>query len=346
VKIEHKFLTVSLLLSTFRFPLSAFSQGSLTPPGAPAPTMKSLDQIEARTVVNAVNLPGDGNNVFIIRQSGSYYLTTNLLGVSGKNEIEILANNVTLDLNGFTLAGVAGSGFGIVIPASQTNLVVRSGTISGWGNSGVYAPSSLSLNLVFERLNVSACAWGFQLFGAVVVRDCNSENNTGNGFNCAGGGIISGCTANNNGDHGIRMIGGTVSGCFAQNNGNNGIYVAPGTVAGCLVQNNGWSGVYVDAPGSAVIGNTCLGNNASKSTFDAGIFINDSNNRVEDNHVTASGYAGIQVAGGYLNNVIIKNTITGNTASDYLIPSGHIVGPLINTTGTITNANPWANFSF
>ena len=97
-----------LALSTINSQLStAFAQGSLTPPGAPAPTMKSLDQVEARTIVNAANTPGDANNLFIITNSGSYYLTTNLVGVSGKSGISITANDVTLDLNGFALLGVS-----------------------------------------------------------------------------------------------------------------------------------------------------------------------------------------------------------------------------------------------
>ena len=46
------------------------AQGSLTPPGAPAETMKTLEQVEPRTPVSS--LP------FTITQSGSYYLTTTL----------------------------------------------------------------------------------------------------------------------------------------------------------------------------------------------------------------------------------------------------------------------------
>ena len=37
---------------------SAFPQGSLTPPGAPAPTMKTLDQVEALTPVDSAILQG------------------------------------------------------------------------------------------------------------------------------------------------------------------------------------------------------------------------------------------------------------------------------------------------
>ena len=35
----------------------------------PAPTMKTLDQVEARTIVNAANTPGDTSNLFIITSS-------------------------------------------------------------------------------------------------------------------------------------------------------------------------------------------------------------------------------------------------------------------------------------
>ena len=42
---------LALLSSFILHPSSLLAQGSLTPPGAPAPTMKTLDQIEARTPI-------------------------------------------------------------------------------------------------------------------------------------------------------------------------------------------------------------------------------------------------------------------------------------------------------
>src|SRR4051794_19684948 len=103
------------LLSSFLLHPSAFAQGSLTPPGPVAPTMKSLDEIdnhitragEKRTDV--LTLSGDGTNQHIISVPGSYYLSGNITGVSGKNGIEILAAGVTLDLNGFAVNGVTGA---------------------------------------------------------------------------------------------------------------------------------------------------------------------------------------------------------------------------------------------
>ena len=73
----------------------ALAQGDLTPPGAPAPTMKTLDQIEARTPISI--LP------YTIDSSGSYYLTNNIS--TDGDGIIISSNNVSLDLNGFTISG-------------------------------------------------------------------------------------------------------------------------------------------------------------------------------------------------------------------------------------------------
>ena len=100
---------IAIALITVPGAMFVFGQGNLSPTGAPAPTMKRLDEVEARTIVNAANTPGNGTNTFIISAPGSYYLTGNLTGASGKHGISIQANDVTLDLNGFALISGGGA---------------------------------------------------------------------------------------------------------------------------------------------------------------------------------------------------------------------------------------------
>src|SRR5437762_10318381 len=97
----------SLILGFFTLILSssAFPQGSLTPPGAPAPTMKRLDEVEPRTNLQASPAPPgvDTTNAtfdFLINQPGSYYLSANLAATKIVG-VQINAEGVTLDLNGF-----------------------------------------------------------------------------------------------------------------------------------------------------------------------------------------------------------------------------------------------------
>src|SRR6478752_6422281 len=95
-----KFLLTALASALLVTP-ELFAQGVLAPTAAPGPLMKSLDQIEPRTPISS--LP------YTIATSGSYYFTKNLeFTDTGGNAITIYANDVTLDLGGFTLSSIAG----------------------------------------------------------------------------------------------------------------------------------------------------------------------------------------------------------------------------------------------
>ena len=127
---KRRVLTLCVLVGVWPAAgMPAWGQGGLAPSRPPAAIMKSLDQVEPCTPISSLPYP--------ITVSGCYYLTTNLVGVSGTNGITISADNVTIDLHGFTLDGVPGSLNGVLIDGSRTNLAVSNGVIRDWGQSGI-----------------------------------------------------------------------------------------------------------------------------------------------------------------------------------------------------------------
>lgn len=130
-----------------------FAQGSLTPPGTPAPTMKALDQIEARTDLN--KLAGDATAVCVINGPGSYYLTADLSGVSGKDTIRVASTGrVTIDLNGFALINTGSGRTAIVLPAANDAVVIRNGTILAAGGTTTAAIGGMGTNVTCEDLRI------------------------------------------------------------------------------------------------------------------------------------------------------------------------------------------------
>jgi hypothetical protein len=113
-----------LLFTCILQPTTLLAQGSLTPPGAPAPTMKTLQQVEPRVPISSAP--------FTITEPGSYYLTTNLT-VSGGDAITIATSGVTLDLNGFTISSTANpaSGTAILLSDALKNVAILNGHIQG-----------------------------------------------------------------------------------------------------------------------------------------------------------------------------------------------------------------------
>ena len=96
-----------------------------------------------------------------ITNSGSYILTSNLVSSSTTiNIIEVNANNVTIDLNGFSIIGpqtcTGGGGTlncplttmtakGVVSPTINYNTVVKNGIVAGFG-TGINFGSNLNTN--------------------------------------------------------------------------------------------------------------------------------------------------------------------------------------------------------
>jgi parallel beta-helix repeat protein len=247
----------------------AFAQGSLTPPGAPGATMKTLDQIEARTPVS-----GSTN----ITQSGSYYLTGNVTD----GGISISANDVTLDLRGFSLVG-SGSGNGITISSGMQNVVVRNGTVKGF-SAGVVVVGAIGFRVEDVMVSDNA-SHGIYLNGA--SGPCS-------------GNTIKKCTIIRSGGDGIHLVGGSAGECgynFLQD---------------CIIGNNGGKGVYVEEQSA----NVCRGNEIKDCRIvgnsDSGVRVEGDENRIIDNVIENNNgsNAGLAVQGGL--NIVSGNTVRGH----------------------------------
>ena len=356
-----------LFLSTINSQLStAHAQGSLTPPGAPAPTMKTLDQIEPRTPLSQ-----PGSFPILITQPGSYYLTGNITGTSSTDGIRINVSGGTIDLNGFELAGTGSGTFsnGIAAPSAISNVTIRNGVVRGWGHRGL--DLELVTNARIEKVTASGCSdYGARTGNSGVVNESTFTGNS-RGLEVSSGSVVTHSIANGNTNYGFIMGAGSIPASAAYQNGQAGIYALSGcvvsecsaylngtdgislgfgnTAAHCGVYSNGNDGIVASLAcvikDNSVYGNTgdnievatdCLviNNTCTSAGFNAGdgagIHVTNSRNRIEGNNVTLCD-RGLDVV--QPNNIILNNSVTRNpttgTPQNYVIVAGNQVNILL-----------------
>jgi len=281
--------------------------GNLTPPiGTVSGTMKPLSDIEPRIAINTINTPGDADSLFKITQPGSYYLTGNITGVSGKHGIEIVTSGVALDLNGFDLLGVGGSLDGVrVTPTNQKNIAVIHGSVRNWGDSGVDLAFGLATGCRVDGVVASGNGGvaGINISRAGTISNCTASDNLENGIVADSGCTITNCAVYRNLSHGIynNDDGTTISNCSAFDNGDNGIVTARCcTVSQCSVYSNAFTGITTSV-GSTIISCSSVENGS-------GIYC-DSASTVADCTVQSNTGDGIVCTS---NCVIRGNTCTSN----------------------------------
>lgn len=287
-------------------------QGDLTPPGPPAPTMKALDEVEPRTKI--------GELPFDIVVPGSYYLGGNLNGTQG---IIIQADNVTLDLCGFSLLGGPGASDGILVSNAHNNILILNGVVQGWDRDGVAMRQAYNSRVEGVRSYQNGDD-GIAVGDYCQVERCQSSGNGGDGVEAVRGCLIRGVTVHNN-RFGIRALseGHTIESCLAEGQTQNGIVCGPAsTVRNCLVRNNGSDGLQVNGP-SLVEGNACVGNG---NPGGVGLCVIGTGNRVRANHLE-SNWTGLYVYG--KTNWIDGNTVCNNAYRNYDFTSGNYLNLLL-----------------
>lgn len=230
--------------------------GDLDPPAGPvASTMKALDVVEPRTAVGPSTTPGDSTALYVISAPGSYYLAGDINGVAGKDGIRIDASQVTLDLNGFTVRGVAGSLAGISFDSLATACNIHGGVVMNWGEYGIngfYAFNSLmtDLQLITNTLD------GMQIAEATTARSCIATGNGGDGFGCNGPVSLVGCYATGNGGDGFHMDAPvSLVNCHTVSNFGVGFMVHRGSMLNCTAAADNIAGF--DLSGSVVTATNC-----------------------------------------------------------------------------------------
>jgi parallel beta-helix repeat protein len=377
-------------LSTFKIaavvialsPVICLGQGSLTPPGAPAPTMKTLEQVEPRIPISG----GASMALLIINTPGSYYFTGHR-HTSG-NGIRVQTNGVTIDLNGFSLRGSGGATVGIAVTAGTTaapreQIIIRNGFISDYNDGVQLAAVSGSMVENVTVSGVSNVAFYLSAEGGKAsgntFRGCVAIRAAFGGFYLVGSGGVCGdnllvnCsamgspgTASPLSGFGFYLIGGTpgvVSGnilqnCTASANLRDGFRVAASSgqaranrITGCTATDNGQYGFFLNSAAVGRLeGNVVQDSQSSSNQY--GIFLSGNGsaygNLLTRNVCLNNTQRGIWTLGSTAG-LTTANLCVNNPSGNFVLVSSDFNGPIVTTTGTLPNtgdaAHPHANFA-
>lgn len=315
---------------------------------------------------------------YTISGSGHYYLTKSLsyTGMAG-NAITVDADNVTLDLMGFSLIGpgkAVGTASGVYMYGRE-NVTVRNGTVRDFGAYGITDGSQQIGSTDHTFMNVHVLNngnSGIEVYGSNhhVIR-CKAVNNGRHGIYALTGSIVKESICNNNGIDGIHAgPGATVSGNTSRYNGSNGIYAREastiiqntvrnntqsGIAAGnyCTVVNNTsngntLSGVYAESYVTAT-GNTIVDNNANNLEHHAGLRVSWGS-IIKGNTLSQNTRYNIRVWGS--DNAVEENLVTQSAAGIYFVSNGNFYannrasGNTTNYFNTAGQTNGGGNYSF
>jgi hypothetical protein len=212
---------------------------------APAFAIDGVVLIDQNKALSGNVTPGDAPGFPVtITAAGSYRLSGNLtVPNADTTAIDIPANNVTLDLNGFSINGpvtctieltavtctplptsaiVLDPGYGVI--GSGRNITVQNGTISGMGRAGVRLVSNdlytLNDGQVVRDLVVSRNAGG-GVFTAGTATRVSALRNRGIGIRAS---VVSDSVAEENSNGLSARDGGLITRSFARRNVNFGLY--------------------------------------------------------------------------------------------------------------------------
>jgi len=352
-------------------------------PGAPSPGVSlpdvynkvaRTDQGFAEARVPVDSLQGSATAQFVIQAPGVYYLTGNITGVTGKAAIEVQADHVEIECDGFTFFGVPGTLACITSPAPQRCIGVYDAGFKGWQNTCidlVNGAECLVEHCWFDLCDSTSdpAARGTCALGAGgVVFDCDVRACRGALVSVGQHGVIEECT-NFNGTGGCFFSEGdaVMEDNFAIENDGPGFVVKNrGVLIGNRLVKVGGIDVGLasvvsendigDAPGAAITvrGPRCCVEENYVANAGTGILVlPGAGEALIDGNQIVGATTGVSVDGKAPSCHLVRNCVRGTSgAVAYLIPVGSSYGPIVQVTdaGDISriagSEHPWANFVY
>ncbi len=173
----------------------------------------------------------------VISQPGSYILVSNItVPDANTTAISITADNVTLDLGGFSIMGPTvcsggppvtscsptGAGNGIAVNVGQASVSVVNGTVRGMGATGVALKDHAHVEHVRA---VSNGLDGIDVGPAATVTSNIATDNGATGIFATDGAVVTGNSSRSNGSDGIFVTNGsTIIGNSSMYNGGYGLH--------------------------------------------------------------------------------------------------------------------------
>lgn len=171
--------------------------GDLNPSAAPAPTMKTLDQVEPRIPIDKGDLP------LTIKDSGSYYFTESITyegGGTGDGNaaIDIQCDNVKIDLMGFTLNGMSTSKCTTGIYAmDKKRITVVNGNTLNFTQYCIRLDGEAGWYNAVDGINAENCTYGIKLADRCSAKNCKFYRATAMSLWVGHNAIVSDCVIRN-----------------------------------------------------------------------------------------------------------------------------------------------------
>jgi len=221
--------------------------------------------------------PTGGHFPIIICQPGSYKLSSNLTVPDANTDgIDITADNVTVDLNGFSLLGPTvchgspitcirnnGTASGNGISSSNANIVVMNGQIKGMGFNGISLAGTKSrVQNIQATSNVNH---GIFVGDSSVVSLCTASSNGGTGIFANGSDVVTGNLVSFN-VNGIKSANqaALISGNSVLSSSSIGIQaICPSLISGNIVSLNADNSQLFDTVGNLLVDGNLGGTGSS-----------------------------------------------------------------------------------